>query len=186
MYMNNSNNPETFFQAVLEGFADGVLVVTESQEVLYANITAQRLCAELSDRAGLLPAAVLQVCAAMIESRSLYPHKTIAIESELTTRKTTYRIRSAWLEIEAAPHLLIRLQDQNQSAQGLAIAEAQKWRLSPRETEVWLLKRAGYERKEIAETLYIALDTVKKHLKNVQMKRQSALDEASWHKIQAS
>jgi len=54
-----------------------------------------------------------------------------------------------------------------------AIAEAQEWRLTPRETEVWLLRRSGYTRIEIASQLGITKDTVGKHLKNIYRKRHA-------------
>ena len=54
-----------------------------------------------------------------------------------------------------------------------AIAEAQEWRLTPRETEVWLLRCSGYLFIEIASQLGITKVTVKKHLKNIYLKRHA-------------
>jgi DNA-binding CsgD family transcriptional regulator len=89
------------------------------------------------------------------------------------------------LEVSQRPCLLLQLQDQNQPIQGLAIAEAQCWGLTPRETEVWLLRRAGHLRKDIAANLFITIETVKKHLKNIQAKRQAVVEEQDWD-VQAS
>lgn len=186
--MQFPNQPESFLQAVLESFVDGVLVLTEAQEIIYANTTVQKICAELKPvQTDALPEELQRLCEALVESRELYPHQSIALESELITPTTTYRLQAQWLVLAAMEHpcILLRLQDQNQSVQGLAIAEAQRWGLTARETEVWLLRRAGCLRKEIATTLFIALDTVKKHLKNIESKRQAALDEDDWQ-MQAS
>ena len=54
------------------------------------------------------------------------------------------------------------------------MAEAQKYNLTERETQVWVLKRAGYTYKVIAAKLHIAEDTVKKHIKSIHAKRDGA------------
>jgi DNA-binding CsgD family transcriptional regulator len=179
---------ESFLHAILEGFVDGVLVLTDEKQIVYANSTASAICNQLlQSETAELPHELQRVCAALIDSREFYPNYPISIESELITAQTTYRVRAQWLNLEVGqrPCLLLRLQDQNQSVQGLAIAEAQRWGLTPRETEVWMLRRAGCLRKDIAANLFIAVDTVKKHLKNIQAKRQAVVDEQGWQ-VQAS
>jgi DNA-binding CsgD family transcriptional regulator len=180
--MKSLNNPQEFLQAVLEGFVDGILVLTAEKEQKYANTMAIRLCHHLSNNREAIPKEIWQVCEALIESRELYPNQSIAIESEVDTATVKLRIRAHWLMLDTnhPPCLLVRLQDQNQAVQGLAIAEAQTWGLTDRETEVWIHRRSGCSRKQIAEDLYIAVDTVKKHLKNIQNKRQSYLNEEEW------
>jgi DNA-binding CsgD family transcriptional regulator len=182
MIMNNLNRPLEFLQAVLESFVDGILVLTEQKEQKYANQMAVRLCQQLNGTSAVIPKEVWQVCEALIGSRELYPDQSVVVESEVECEDAKLRIRAQWLNIEAIepPCLLVRLQDENQVIQGLAIAEAQSWGLTERETDVWIRRRAGYSRKQIAEELYIALDTVKKHLKNIQTKRQTYLDEHEW------
>lgn len=176
--MSNSTSPQFLLQAVLEGFLDGILVLTDQQEMHYANTTAKQLCLQLDPKADILPEIIWQACEALIESRDLYPNQPIVLESEVESATVNLRIRVQWLQLDAIdrPCILVRLQDQNQAAQGLAIAEAQTWKLSPRETEVWLRRRASASRKQIAIALYIAEDTVKKHLKNIQIKRQLYID----------
>lgn len=189
MNMNYPNKPDNFLQAVLEGFVDGILVLTDAGDVIYTNATADSICSQLSSNSSkCFPKELQRICEALIESRDLYPTQPLTLELEVTTPQTTYRIRAQWLQLEAVarPCILLRLQDQNRSLQGLAIAEAQKWGLTPREAEVWSLRRAGYPRKAIAAELYIAIDTVKKHLKNIQMKRQAILNEDEWRSNQAS
>jgi DNA-binding CsgD family transcriptional regulator len=181
--MNTSNNPLEFLQAVLESFVDGILVLTEQKEQKYANQMAVRLCRQLAGKSYTIPKEVWQVCEALIGSRELYPDQSVVVESEVECEVAKLRIRAQWLRLEAfqRPCLLVRLQDQNQAVQGLAIAEAKSWGLTERETQVWVRRRAGCTRKQIAEELHIALDTVKKHLKNIQAKRQNYLDEHEWH-----
>lgn len=57
----------------------------------------------------------------------------------------------------------------------LAIAQAEHYGLTSREAEVWLLRQANYSCREIAAELYISLNTVKKHMKNIHAKREKVL-----------
>ena len=87
------------------------------------------------------------------------------------------RIRVRWFKFDlgSSPYLLVLLEDQIQSAQRLAISEVDLYGLTPREAEVWLLYRTNYTYKEIAAELYISINNVKKHMKNIRTKQQMAL-----------
>ena len=50
-------------------------------------------------------------------------------------------------------------------------AEIERYGLTPRQAEVWRLRQQGYEYSEIANQLFISVNTVEKHLKNIQVKR---------------
>ena len=180
---------DNLLQSVLESFIDGVLVITDQHDLVYANTMARAIYSQLwHGDADPLPREIQRICQALLDSKALYPNRPVVLESEVVTPKTTFRIRVQWLALEVAsrPCLLLRLQDQSQSIQSLALADAQKWGLTPRETEVWLQRRSGCSRKAIAANLYIALDTVKKHLKNIYLKQQAAGDETDWQISQAS
>ena len=183
--MKPSQRPPEFLQAVLEGFLDGIFVLTDQKQLLYANQTAERLCHRSSQAPQSLvslPREVWQACEALIDSRNLYPDRLLVIESEVRGKETALRIQAQWLSLQEfeRPCLLVRLQDQHQAAQSLAIAEAQTWGLTDREAQVWRLRRSGFSRKQIAAELHISEDTVKKHLGNIHSKRQIHLDEAEW------
>jgi DNA-binding CsgD family transcriptional regulator len=176
------NVSDSLLLSVLEGLVDGILILKSSGEVLYANTPATQICQQLTPNHTIeLPEEVWRSCDALIESRQLYGDRPLVIESEIArSQSQTYRIRVQWLTLEnqKEPCLLIRLEDQKQSLQSLAITEAKKYGLTPREAEVWFLRRCNLSRKEIASQLYITIDTVKKHLGNIQMKRQA--HQESW------
>jgi len=65
------------------------------------------------------------------------------------------------------------MEDQNLSKQMQAITDAKRYGLTPREAEVWSLHQAKLSYKEIAKNLYITVNTVKKHIKNIYSKQQS-------------
>ena len=169
-------------QGVIESFFDGILILTEQGQLIQANNLACQICKQLtqtklrSNQDSWVPQEVWHVCQSLIESRSSYHNQPVIIESEITNDNSkNLRIRVQWIKLNAtkSPCLVVILEDRYQFAQNLAIAAIDKYGLTPREAEVWLLRRANYTYKEIAAQLYISLNTVKKHLKNIHAKGSS-------------
>lgn len=189
MHDPNQSQSQTLLPVILDCFSTGILVLTTPQHIIYANATAQAICTQLRQNStNPLPDELQRVYDALIDSRSLYPDRPIIIESTVTTPAGIFHVQGQWLSLDPVDQLciLLQLQDQNQSRQEVAIADVQQWHLTNREAEVWLRRRSGLSRKEIASELNITLDTVKKHLKSIYLKRQTILDEAAWHKDRAS
>lgn len=175
----NNLKPISLLQAVLEGFIDGILILTELGECLHTNQCAARICEQLqpgNSPANSVPAEIWQVCESLIESRDLFPTQKMIIESEITkSDSVAFRVRVRWLKLEQIkrPCLLVTLEDRYQSIQRMVTTDVHKYGLTPREAEVWLLYRANYSYKEIADELFITLNTVKKHMKNIHAKRKA-------------
>ncbi|MCU0567830.1 MAG: LuxR C-terminal-related transcriptional regulator [Oculatellaceae cyanobacterium Prado106] len=172
--LNRRDN--ALLQALLESWVDGLLVLTETGEWVRSNAIARNLCQTLSQQQSsptMVPTAIWEICLSLIDSRETYPNQTIVLESELTLGDKQFRVRVQWFSVDptAVPHLLVVLEDCQASKRNLAIAEIDRYHLSPRESEVWMLFRLGYSYKEIAKELYISLDTVKKHLKSARVKQ---------------
>lgn len=186
--MNTSHGPSEFLLAILEGFLDGILVLTDRKQLLYINNTARRLCQRLlaKNASTSVPPAIWQMCESLMASQSASPEKLLVMESDVEHEEKRLRVRVQSLVLDGVdrPCLIVRLQDQQQAVQTMATAEAQKWQLTERESQVWLLRKAGLRRKQIAAELYISEDTVKKHLGNINAKRQSYLDEEEWQAYQ--
>jgi DNA-binding CsgD family transcriptional regulator len=185
MNIKNLEQSFTLLETVLEGFIDGILILSCAGELIYSNQLAQSICQRLNQNSAStkdVPQEIWRAGQALIESCELYFNQEIVIESEVPLGETVIRIRVQWLQLNSvqSPCLLVRLEDQQQVLRNLANAESDLYGLTPRETEVWQLRRLGYSRKAIANTLYIALDTVKKHLKNIYAKQQARLDEEEW------
>jgi DNA-binding CsgD family transcriptional regulator len=169
--------PPVLLQGIVESLVDGIMILSEQGEVVFANSHAKRICHELTQnlsQRNSVPQQIWRSCRALIQGRKDFPEEAIVIEDEVKTRNSaSIRLRVRWLDLDALDHsyLLIALEDLQQSAHNRAIAEAQKYSLTKRETQVWLLRRAGYSRKAIAAELYIKEDTVKKHIKSIRAKR---------------
>lgn len=170
------------FQGVLEALTDGIVILTAQGERIYENHQARRLCRQLNSgkTPPTIPVEIWQVCQSLIESHRLYPNRPIILESEATpNRLTSLRIRARWLALPEAqrPYLVVLLEDCYESVKGQTIRETQKYGLTPRQAEVWILHRLGYRYREIASELHIALDTVKKHVKDIHAKQRRFMDE---------
>lgn len=167
-------------QAVIESFLDGIFILTIQGELVHANEGALHICQQLSGGIDKfqVPDEIQRICQSLIESRQLFPDQNISIESEIETYKSVkIRIRARWLQSNESNenYLLVTLEDRKQTNQSIAISEAIKYGLTERESQVWLLRRANYSYQEIAEELYITINTVKKHLKNIYAKQQETV-----------
>lgn len=178
----------SLMQGILEGLTDGVLILTTEGEWIYHNYYAHCICQTLNAEQPMLnrvPDAIWRVCSALMASEELYGDRPVVIESEVRLSKAqVYRIRARWLVLEDCqrPYLMVVLEDRSEAVHNQALAEAILYDLTPRQTEVWLLYRAGFSYQEIATELYITLNTVKRHLKDVRIKQQEVatdMDEMS-------
>ena len=162
-------------QGILEGFMDGILILTQQDEFIHINNNARRILEKFSrnqTQTQDISRAIKRIYQAVLGSRELY-EKPVVIESEIGDKRlSTLRIRARWLQLEAyeQPLVLILLEDQHCSIQSLAVTEAEKYGLTSREAEIWLLRRANRSYKEIAAELFISLNTVKKHVKSIRDK----------------
>ena len=166
-------------EAVLEGFIDGVLILNQQGGIVHANDSARRICQQLEEGASSvnsIPQAIWRVCESLIESSDLFNDNKLIIESEINwDNSATFRIRTRWLDLKESeqPYLLVTLEDRLQSTQNAALTDVKKYGLTHREAQVWLLRQAKHSYKEIAAQLYITINTVKKHMKNIYAKQQS-------------
>ena len=172
-----SNN--LLLTAVTSSWIDGVLLLTVSGEVVYSNRAGRDILARLYPQEttafkGHLPKEIWQALQILKQNHNGNSDQPILFESDIKTDdQHIYRIRIRWFEFDESsqPHVLIILEDQYQAKYNLASIEVDKYQLSPREAEVWMLHRMGYRSKQIATELFISIHTVKKHLRNIRWKR---------------
>ncbi len=166
-------------QAVIEGFVDGIIILTSEMKLLHVNEYARELCNQLAPGTYLeksIPEEIYNLCESLIESRELFPDNKIFMEFEVEKNFKKVRIRVRWLEIDNLDeYMIVTLEDCNESNQSIAIRDAKKYGLTEREAQVWLLRKANLSYKEIAVRLYITINTVKKHLKSIYAKQQDIM-----------
>lgn len=163
--------------ASLETHIGNVLVLTEEGNVLYATESLQnRLQDEHEQEAIAVPPEIALICQVLKQCRSRFSQQNWAIEFDIFTKDAiALRIRSRWLKLEGfdKPCILLIVEDRQQMVQDIVLDEAQEWGLTPREQEVWLLHCDGYTYSQIAEKLFITINTVKKHMRSVHAKRRA-------------
>jgi DNA-binding CsgD family transcriptional regulator len=188
---DQSVSPFSLLKVVLATLMDAVMVVDPNGLILQANAKAKQLCDRLSqevlpasDRSTTtnLPAAIQPLFAALLESRTLFPEQRILPEFELSLNdRTPLRVRGQFLDLPRTdgevPYVLITIENRQESLNSVAIGDAQRFGFTARETEVWHMRLLGRSYREIATTLFISENTVRKHIKSVLAKRRMELDE---------
>lgn len=170
-----------FLQAVIESLLYGILILTNSGEILQANSCAFRICDQLNQgtsKRDVVPSVIWKLCQALIESQSLFSEQKIILSDEIIIDKlNTFRIWVRWLNLYQfnQPILLVMIEDECELIKNVAISEARKYHFTCRETEIWSLYRAKYSYQEIAAKLCITINTVKKHMKNIHAKRHQMM-----------
>ncbi|MEH1833698.1 MAG: LuxR C-terminal-related transcriptional regulator [Nostoc sp.] len=168
-----------FLQEVIEGLEDGILILSQTGEVIHANASAHRLCCQFNQgnfNQNFLPPAIWNLCKSLLSSRDFFSDKLIILSDEIVLDKSIFfRIRVRLLDLDGfeLPCLLVTVENQYESMKNVALTEVKKFDLTPREAEIWFLYKSNYSYKEIATKLYITINTVKKHMKNIHTKRQA-------------
>jgi len=167
-----------FLQEVIEGLEDGILILSQNGEVVHANASARRLCCQFNQvkfNQNFVPPVIWNLCEPLFNSGYLFYDKLLILSDEIVLDKSNiFRIRVRMLDLEGfeIPCLLVTIENQYESVKNVALTEVKKFDLTPREAEIWFLYRSNYSYKEIATKLYITINTVKKHMKNIHTKRQ--------------
>ncbi|MEM8807951.1 MAG: helix-turn-helix transcriptional regulator [Cyanobacteria bacterium P01_G01_bin.38] len=168
-----------YSQINIETLLDGILLLTPTGDVLRANQPAYRICSQLlttQSQPMPLPKVVWRLCQTLMAQPEAISNLA---ETEISTAQfPKLYLRVQWITLDAVNHpcLLVVLEDRHAANQRLAAAEASQYGLTPREAEVWQLRRAERTNKEIAQTLYISINTVKKHIKSILAKREVELE----------
>jgi DNA-binding NarL/FixJ family response regulator len=170
-------------RTALEAHLVNVLVLSEDNTILYVTESfedkLQSLMKSEEDEAAI-PQEIKMICQVLQQCRGRFPNQNWAIEFDIFTKSaSTLRIRSRWLNLSGydKPCIMLVMEDQQQLVQDMVLSEVQAWGLTPREQEVWLLHQDGYTYNQIAEELYITINTVKKHMRSIHSKRRSQIDE---------
>ena len=168
-------------RAALENLQDGFIIASQAGIVHQINEPAQRICDLLSAKDDKLPVEIWRICESAIAHQNVLSFKKIGLDAEIILPEIgTVRVRVQTIKIAKNTCLLIVLEDRQQTIRNRALSDATLFGLTERETEVWQLRLRGDGYKEISAALWISVDTVKKHVKNILAKRRSHEDELEY------
>ncbi|MEO0377745.1 MAG: LuxR C-terminal-related transcriptional regulator [Cyanobacteria bacterium P01_A01_bin.17] len=166
-----------FLKSFLDSFAEGLLVYSLKGELLHANHMAYEVIQgseEVSGYIATLGKEVENLFELFVRQLNGENLNTTFLVSDVELSKTqAFQLRARYFQVAVVcpePMIWISIEDQHKAQQAKAFVEAQKYGLSEREREVWQLRIAGYSYLEVAKLLFISINTVKRHLKNIHLK----------------
>jgi len=174
-HRQSQNTPDfSILRAALAGLQDGFIVASPTGHIEKINTPAQRICNLLKPEADRLPVEIWRMCQSALKNKDVLSFENIGIDAEIILPDVgTVRVRVQNICLDQTSYLMIVLEDRQQTIRNKALSDAAIFGLTKRETEVWQLRLRGADYNEISTTLWISLNTVKKHVKNILAKRNS-------------
>lgn len=176
-------NQDAIVQEALTKLTDGVLIITEERKIAFANECACRILRQINqdrEHAEVIPKEINFLCDSLLEIRRQFPDQHWMVTNKICiSSSVTLSVHARYMRLDTLGKycIVLVLKDQYQLIKTVSLEEAKKYNLTDRETEIWLLQRANYTYKQIASELFIAPNTVKKHMQNIHLKRRGASDD---------
>ena len=186
----------------LELIPQGIVIVSRQLKPVYWNRKAKEISQTLMNASlsyDALPASLAEVCHRFIRNHHDFQNSLICEWQPICGQ--TLRITAQWIDgvpfnaasdpepftfatgrksstaVSSEPlpgFLALLIEHCNASMEEDIRIQRQKYDLTEREAEIWMLLQQEYSYQEIAQLLQISLNTVKTHVKNVYAKRRSA------------
>ncbi len=168
-------------RAVLGNLQDGFIIASQSGSIRQINLPAERICSLLNAQDNQLPGEIWRVCQPALSNQNILSFNKIGLDADIILPKLgTIRVRVQNISIADEPCLLVVLEDRQQTLRNKALSDAALYGLTKRETEIWQMRLRDLAYKEISATLWISVDTVKKHVKNILAKQRSHQDDIEY------
>lgn len=179
-------------RAVLGSLQDGFIIASQTGEIHQINQPAERICDVLTSEArstqsDQLPTEIWNICRSLLKNQALLKNQNVpsiintGLDADIIMPNIgPVRIRVQNIVVADAPCLLIVLEDRQQTIRNKALSDAALYGLTEREAEIWQMRLRGAAYKEISTALWISVDTVKKHVKNILAKQRSHQDELEY------
>lgn len=171
-----------FLLNLIEDLLNGILLLDRHGNLLYSNDYTRQIFRQLGRdpaKNSDLPQEIWYIYQSLLQSRNLFPNQRWLMAVEvLLDNSIVLKIRAQWMNLHCRDDacLLLILEDQKHLIRNVVTEEAQKYGLTSREREIWMLYRANFSYKEIAIELGITPHTVKKHMKSIRAKQKNLLD----------
>jgi DNA-binding CsgD family transcriptional regulator len=172
-------------EEALTKLTNGILIITEGNQVLYASDCACRILRQINqERQSMeaIPREITYLCNSIADIRRRFPGQHWITKNKICISSAmTFSVTARYMKLETLGKycVVLEMRDQYQLVKNIAMEEAKEYGLTDRETEIWLLQRANYTYKQIASELFIAPNTVKKHMQNIHLKQKATSDDYS-------
>jgi len=171
----------SLLRAALGNLQDGFIIASQTGKIHQINQPAERICDLLNAKPDKLPTELWNVCRSALKNKDVLSFSKVGLDADIILPKLgQIRIRVQNITVGDVPCLLIVLEDRQQTIRNKALSDAALYGLTERETEIWQLRLRGAAYKEISTALWISVDTVKKHVKNILAKQRSHQDELEY------
>ena len=166
-------------EEALTKLTSGILIITEGRQLLYANECACRILRQIRrerQSSEAIPKEINYLCKSIAEVRWQFPGQHWVMKTKICiSSSVNFSVTARYMKLDTlGKHcIVLEMKDQCQLLKGIAMEEAKQYGLTERETEIWLLQRANYTYKQIASELFIAPNTVKKHMQNIHLKQKA-------------
>lgn len=164
-----------FLQEAIEILENGILIISITGELIYANTSGYDLCYQINQgifEFNCVSPIIWSICQKLINNQRMYPEKNVVVSEKIVIDKSRkFRICVKSLNLQKNRDcLLVIIDNQYKQFEKTELTEIHKYDFTPREDQIWRLYRAKYTYKEIALQLHITINTVKKHMKNIHIK----------------
>lgn len=166
-------------KSMLVDVLGGIILLDDQDRLIYINrkaIAMTEKMTQCSEVTQALPKEIMHIINFMRGARREFSQQNWLNQSTVFVDcLTVFNIYARWIQGADASYnyLLLNMEDQNQFSQNIALEEARQMGLTSREQDVWLLHQTNCTYKQIAETLNITPNTVKKHMKSILTKQRS-------------
>lgn len=169
--------------------SQGLLLLDGDSKLIHSTPKARELCQSIqhgADRQNVapnykdfmfeVPQSIQTLCKSLIESLTVFPNQKFQLHEEVFGKDSLrIHLKAEWIELDGVcpKCILLTLEDMTQIACQRALCDAYRYHFTGREIEVWELYLQGLSYRQIGNRLFIALSTVKKHMKSIYSKRRA-------------
>ena len=177
----------TIFEALLEQLfpSQGLVLLDAHGHLLQSNTKARKVCNSLNGgnlntqhgcvyEAMNLPSEIQSLYKEILNSKSVLSDQRVKLHEDIILEDSTrIRLNAEWVQIgiKGSHYVLITIEDLTELSHQQALFDAYRYNLTSRELEVWKLYLQGLSYRQISEKLFISINTVKRHMKNIHSKR---------------
>ena len=181
----NTNDLNLIFENLLEQFFPfrGFILCDDAGKRLRSTTKADEFCLLLhkglpgkafgsmaAQAIETIPEQITALCNLLRQSREDFPDVALQLyDIVFLPGGIRLHLNVEWIELADQPTkcILVTIEDLTQTACHRAMSDTYRYGLTEREAEVWELYLQGLSYRDVSEKLVIALNTVKKHMKNI-------------------